>query len=315
MDCCEFCLRNRPNHLTVFSANGKFRAMDAEPTVEQFIYECFRARTATLKMVLEIRRDYRQRFYHGECRWDSRRGTVEKSESEKIVSVSPSDIGAAVVTTGDDGVFRSRYDVRVSGKSWVIREIDVEYPGKGWQSWKERAKLIQPKHGELQVPRTTISNSDEESNVPFPGDPAIQQFMTDHFRERTALRKKEVEIYAEYAKRFYSPECEWTRWVGPVEGSEVEKVVRVVPFDAETQVTTLGFGFNGHGLRYHLRPAAQSWLIWDVDVECPLCRDQGKSTNCFLCGGTGWHIHKDNRGHRGGPPDEKTPPGKPRWQP
>jgi hypothetical protein len=262
--------------------------MDAKPTVEQFIYDCFRERTATLKMVLEIRRDYRRRFYHSECLWDSRRGVVEKSESEKIVSVSPSEFGAAVVTTGD-GIFRSRYDVRLSGNSWVVREVDVECGGKGWRSWKERAKLIRPKRDELQVSRTTISNPDEELSGPLSRNPAIQQFMTDHFRERTALLKKEVAIYADYAKRFYSPECDWARWVVSVQGSEAEIVVNVVPFDAGAHVTTRGFGLNGHGLRYHLRPAGQTWLIWVVDVECPLCNNRGKSTNCFLCGGTGWH--------------------------
>jgi len=290
--------------------------MDSNPTIEPFIYNCFQARTAALKMVSESRRAYRQRFYHSECGWDSRRGGVELSEDEKIVSVSPSETGFAVVTTGSHPNHRSRYRVKASGESWLIQEVDAECGhcrifgsstecaecgGTGWRSWKDRSKVQEQR----AVPPAR-TNPDDESEGNLLRDPAIERFMTDHFRERTAALKREMEIFADYAKHFYSPECDWTRWVVSVQASEAERIVNIVAVDAGVQVITRDF--NRWRLRYNLRPAGQSWLIREVDSECPVCYQQGRRADCFWCGGTIWDHKKSKRGLTRGKPPEEEPP-------
>jgi hypothetical protein len=287
--------------LTVFLGDGKFTAMDSKPTIEQFIYSCFRERTAALRRRLEIHQVYRRRYYDSECHWDSRRGVVERSEAERIVDVSPSEIEFGVVTIGGHPNHRSRYHVKSSGESWLIREVDLECVhcvasgvstkcaecgGSGWQSWKQLVKCY-----EERAIESARSNPDEESEGrPF-HDPNIQHFMNDHFRERTEKLKKEMEIHADYAKRFYDPECDWARWAVSVQGSEAERIVNMVPVDTGARVITRHF-VKDQRLRYHLRPKGQSWLIWDVDSECPLCYREGRRAHCFLCGGTIWERKK-----------------------
>ncbi len=130
--------------------------MDPNPTIEQFIFNFIQERTAALKMVLESRQAYRRCFYDSECLWDSRRGGVELSEGEKIVTVSPLEVGFVVLTSGSHPNHRSRYHVRPSGDSWLIDEVDTEClhcrlsgtsfacpecGGMGWRKWKDRSEL------------------------------------------------------------------------------------------------------------------------------------------------------------------------------
>jgi hypothetical protein len=316
--------------VTVLSADGTFARMDSKPPIEQFIYNCFHERTAALKLRLEIHQIFRRRFYRSDCFYDSRRGCVERSEAEKIVNVPPSEI-TSVVTTGCTG-YRSRYRVKSFGDGWLIREIDTECSrchltgvsaecpicgGTGWQSWKDRARM--PKRGEQRVARTTSSTHsrsfeyippEEELGSRLFRDPAIEQFMMDHFRARTTLQKKEVEIHGDYAKRFYSPEYDWTRREF-VQGREAERIVSVMPVSTGAHVITSGVPL---WLRYHLRPVGQSWLIWEVDLECINCYAQGRSPDCFLCGGTIWEHRKPNQGFtRGGPPGQEPTSEQPRW--
>ena len=123
--CCAFWLGSRLNPLTALSGDGTFSGMDAKPTVEQFIGDCFRERTATLKKVLEIRRDYRERFYNSECLWDSRCGAVEDSEEREDCGRLPYRIGTDVITTGSC-TYCARYRVRPSGENWLIHDVEIK---------------------------------------------------------------------------------------------------------------------------------------------------------------------------------------------
>jgi hypothetical protein len=298
--------------------------MESSPTVEQFMCDCFRERTEALKLELEIHHAYWRRFYHSECNWDSRRGVIEKSEAEKIVSVLPSDSGTDVVTSGS--VPRLRYCVKSSSEGWLIHQVDLECglcstkgvnagcvmcAGKGWLSAKDRAGFMER---EQRASRATSSFSEEALGARPYQNQAIEQFMTDFFREHIAAAKREVEIHSAYWKRFYSPECEWDSRMEKVKWSEAERIINVMPIDTDAYVITDGFGPGR--VRYHLRPEGQSWLIWEVSMECPRCTPRRKRDNCFLCGGTGWARGKDmgadGRGRLG---DEETPPQKPRWEP
>ena len=287
----------------------------------------FRERTAALKLVLDNRREYRLRYYRSECAWDSRHGGVERSEEEKIVEVSPSEIGFGVVTTGD-GLYRWLYHVKPCGESWSIHEVDTECGhqrifgasyecgqcgGTGWVGWKVNTECS--KRREQPAARTTRPSRDAEPVWSPHRDSAIEQFMRDHFRERTAALQKEAHIYGDYVKQFYGAECDWTRWVVSAESSEAERIVSIVPVDTGAQVTTDGFGWSEHQLRYHLRPAGQSWLIWEVDLECSFCVLLGRTANCTWCGGTGWDSAKaKNARTRDKLPGEEPPPDRPRWK-
>src|SRR5277367_5091485 len=100
--------------------------MPSKPTIEQFIQDCFLERTVSLKQRLEVHYAYWRRFYQSNCLTDSRRGVVEESEPEKIVSVSRSNAGTEVMTTGSPRNQRSRYHVKSSGETWLIQEVDTE---------------------------------------------------------------------------------------------------------------------------------------------------------------------------------------------
>jgi hypothetical protein len=306
--------------LTVLCGDGKLTLMASKPTVEQFMSDFFRERTAALKAVLENRRDYRLRYYRSECGWDSRHGGVERSEEEKIVKVSPAEIGFGVVTTGH-GAYRERYQVKSSGESWLIYAVDTECGhcrvtgasiecgrcgGTGWLSWTDRTVWLKRQEQNAALP--TRPSPDEESEGSLLRDPAIEQFMTEHFRERTLAWTKEREIYGDHVKSFFSPECDWTRWVVSVQMSEAERIVSVQAVGLGAHVVTRDFELPR--MRYHLRPAGQSWLIWEVDTECPVCHLQGRRADCFWCEGTIWEHKKADGGslrgeqHGAEPPDE-----------
>jgi hypothetical protein len=137
--------------------------------------------------------------------------------------------------------------------------------------------------------------------------------MADHFRERTAAWKKALDIHADYQKRFYSPECDWHRWKWTALGGEAERILTAVPVDAGFQVST--DGFHVFQLRYNLRPAGKSWMIWDVDLECGACYLRGRRDGCFLCGGTGWRVRKDQGGDISDESSGEDPPSEnPRWK-
>jgi hypothetical protein len=280
----------------------------------------FQERASALRMRLEVHHRFWQRFYDSQCHWDSRRGVIEKSEAERVVSATPSAVGAWVVTTGET-IYRSRYDVRPNDHGWLIHEVDMECAlcrvkgpskecahcaGTGWMSWKNRATL----HG---LPaRSKNLDTDVEMHRGQIYDPAIEQFMAEHFRERTSVQKQELEILAALALRFCDNECEWTRWGPSIQGGQSERILKIEPLRVGVHV--ISSGFTGLRLRYHLRPEENSWLIQQVDQECLHCYRNGPSPNCFLCGGTIWDRKHSNSGQ--GPSrarGDEPPTDMPRW--
>jgi len=309
--------------LTLFSGNGKFTQMESNPTIEQFINNCFRERTAALKLELMIHRQYWLRFFHDECHWNSRCGVIENSEAEKIVSVSPSDIGVGVVTTGS--IKRLRYRVKPSAENWLIHDVDmgcglcqvkgvdaecVLCDGTGWLAEKDRARIMEQQRNARVTSPIPV---DELGGGQFRNS-NIEEFMTGHFREHAATARKQAEIHAAYRQRFYSPGCDWDNNEKTVQWCEAERIVGIVPAGKGVYVITDGFSL--WRLRYNLRQEGNSWLIWEVNTECPLCNRHGKKVDCHICGGTGWTTSKGKGGR--GPdkfPGGETPPEKPRWQP
>ena len=275
--------------------------------LDEFMNQYFLERTATLRRQIETHLTYWRRFFYSECRYDSRRGCVGRSEAEKILDVTFSGDGAEVVTSGY-GICRSRFRLKMSNDRWLIQEVDTEYPQSGWGSWKDRINRLRELEDGADADGGIKLNLKESSGCVTPHNPCIDQFMIDYFRERTDSRKRELEIYAPLASRFYGPECEWTRWVPSVKASAAERVLNVLPANAGTYVITHGH-LGGLERRYELRPARQGLLIWEVNLECPLCHRQGRQANCFWCRGTLWEHAEFKKRHEGDKlPGEETPP-------
>lgn len=295
--------------------------MGSKQPVEEFIQDCFRERTEALRRRFAVHQAFRQRFYNSDCPFDSRRGVIEKSEEEKIVDVLLTDQGANVVTSGDT-INRSRYRVNKLGEIWLIQDVDYECArcrviavpakcpqcdGTGWWSWNKRATLVQP--ALRKQPAALVTK--EELRGRYFSDADLEEFMAEHFRERIITRRKELEILYNYTRRFYSAECDCSRWGPYGEQSDAETVLGVEL--AGTGVRVITSGLNTWRLRYHLRPSGHSWLIWDVDTECGICCREGRSTNCILCGGTIWGKRRETRGKRPPSSGEQPPPENPRW--
>ena len=126
--------------------------MDANPTVEKFIYDYFWERKAAFKLESEINQVFRRRFYDAGCYWCSERGLAR--EAEKIVDISPSDTGVAVVTKGG-AVDRLRYRLKSFGESWLIHEVHI---GSGVVAERGR------RGDACQGPRTQRATNDQQAS-------------------------------------------------------------------------------------------------------------------------------------------------------
>lgn len=129
--------------------------------VEEFMQAFFSARVDEETRTLASRAPYRQKYFSSECRWDSRAGTLEMMNSERIVSADGSDLEARVITTYDAPfhtsgakTHRLRYHLKAISGNWLIWLVESECPacngqgdegciyckGKHWISGKKGTK-------------------------------------------------------------------------------------------------------------------------------------------------------------------------------
>lgn len=270
----------------------------------------FAERTNAKRQVLEVHQTYRRQFYHADCLWDSRKEVLQRSEAERFVGSSLSETGAIVVTSGA-GLARERYHLGAGGRNWMIDKVQMECAwcrgrgifkdckfcdGSGWQSREHMSNLMRqfrPGHSDTpgsRIGRPRPPSVEEETASASQPDPPVEQFMLDHFRARTASYQKQSDIFGTFARRFYNPDYDWTRLMPAVADSQKEEIASVERLAEEVRVITRNFQI--FRLRYQLRPAGKSWLIWAVDTECPVCFQQGQSANCNWCGGTVWEKVK-----------------------
>ena len=97
----------------------------------EFIQQYFEERVVEEKREQASRAPFRQKFHTDDCRWDSRAGTLEMIQSEKILSLSSSDTTAEVITSREapsrpiDGLHQLRYNLQRTGDRWLIKSVDV----------------------------------------------------------------------------------------------------------------------------------------------------------------------------------------------
>jgi hypothetical protein len=95
-------------------------------SAEDFMRDFFRARTTEIKGELERRSPFRNKFFSDSCLWDSRKGTIERSQNETIEGVSKSDVEVLVITREIKPYPRLRYHLKVVGEGWQIEAVDTE---------------------------------------------------------------------------------------------------------------------------------------------------------------------------------------------
>jgi hypothetical protein len=99
-------------------------------SVEEFMRQYFDERIAEEKREQVSRAPFRRRFHADDCFWDSRAGTLEMIQSERVVKMSNSDAIAEVITEREspsiaNSLHQLRYHLQASSGGWLIRKVDV----------------------------------------------------------------------------------------------------------------------------------------------------------------------------------------------
>ena len=101
-------------------------AQNAMQTVQEFMSELFRERTADIRKELKRKAVFRRKFYSDKCLWDSRSDAVERSESERIENIWESDNEARVITHERGLLPRLCYHLKKNGERWLIHYVSTE---------------------------------------------------------------------------------------------------------------------------------------------------------------------------------------------
>src|ERR1017187_4332090 len=98
-------------------------------SAEEFMRDFFCARTKEIKSDSERRSVFRRKFFADACRWDSRKGAIERSEAERIESMwkyDSDDSEVRVITREIIPFPRLCYHLKMVGAIWLIQNVDVE---------------------------------------------------------------------------------------------------------------------------------------------------------------------------------------------
>ena len=99
---------------------------DTMQTVQEFMNELFRQRTAEIGNELKRKAVSRRKFYSDACLWDSRSDAVERSESERIENIWESDSESRVITRDNPPFPRLCYHLKLTGERWLIQSVSLE---------------------------------------------------------------------------------------------------------------------------------------------------------------------------------------------
>jgi hypothetical protein len=102
----------------------------------------FAARTEQIARELEIRAPFRKKYFADGCLWDSRSGSIERSENEIILEIENSGGEARVITQEKQPFPRLRYVLIPLEQTWQIRRVDVFVEGHGWMGEQDLGSKI-----------------------------------------------------------------------------------------------------------------------------------------------------------------------------
>lgn len=98
-------------------------------SVEEFMQQYFDERITEERREQVSRAPFRQKFHTEDCRWDSRAGTLEMIQSERVLRASSTDTTAEVITSREssrpDSVHQLRYHLQLNVDRWLIRSGDL----------------------------------------------------------------------------------------------------------------------------------------------------------------------------------------------
>jgi len=102
-------------------------------SVEEFMRHYFDEQVIEEKREQVSRAPFRRKFYADGCYFDSRAGSVELIQSEKVLMVSSSETKAEVITAREspfipNSLHQLRYHLQVNDDGWQIREVDMWCP-------------------------------------------------------------------------------------------------------------------------------------------------------------------------------------------
>ena len=96
-------------------------------TVEAFLQEFFDDRTRLLRQSVTEWEAHIDRFFARGYRPYDRHKAVAESASERIESITGSDISPEVITTGSTGgLWRARYQLTALNSAWIITSMEME---------------------------------------------------------------------------------------------------------------------------------------------------------------------------------------------
>jgi hypothetical protein len=100
-------------------------------TVEEFMTTFFRARTSEEEEYQKRRAPFRAKFFAQNCRFDSHADTLQRMESEKIVSIDTDKSDPKVITeqifhySAGVKTIRHRYHLRLLNGAWLIENVQT----------------------------------------------------------------------------------------------------------------------------------------------------------------------------------------------
>ena len=99
--------------------------------IKDFMQDFFRARIVEEQNHQTSRLPFRRKYFTESCRYDSHSETLQRMESERIVSINEGESDSGVVTeqtfnySAGTKTIRLRYQLQIVNNGWVIRNVQT----------------------------------------------------------------------------------------------------------------------------------------------------------------------------------------------
>lgn len=122
---------------------------------------------------------------------------------------------------------------------------------------------------------------------------AVEDFIHEFFKARIAEERRYQADRVPYRRQFFTSDCPWDSHENTLKMLQSEKVSSVEKSDLEAKVITVHANSfypvdsQLQRRRYCLKATTDTWLISNVQIECPACGGQGDES-CVFCKGEHW---------------------------